>query len=187
MRRPFVAGRTPVALVAALSVAVLHPPARPCGPPAPARVPPGDRRQTRRRAEGRAARPRRRPTAAGRAPTDAERRKDRPVPAPGGELGRQAARGRVRGRVVRSEGRRQAGAGQREGRGHHEGGRRGAARQLQRLQDHGVQLPDAAQGADAGGGGRDRQGDPGRGPRDRLDRVLASWTAARSSPRTSKA
>ena len=43
----------------------------------------------------------------------------------------------------------------------------GAARQLQRLQDHGVQLPDAAQGADARGGGRDRQGDPRRGPRDR--------------------
>ena len=35
------------------------------------------------------------------------------------------------------------------------------------VQDHRVQLPDAAQGADAGGGGRDRQGDPGRRPRDR--------------------
>ena len=42
-----------------------------------------------------------------------------------------------------------------------------AAGQLQRPQDHGVQLPHAAQGPGAGGRGGDREGDPGRRAGDR--------------------
>ena len=127
-------------------------------------------------------------TAAGRAPTHRQRRQDPRLPAPGGELGRPEAHGRLRGRVLRGQGRDQACAGQREDRGRHQGLRLRAARQLlpttrspsptsppspkEQMREVVAEIDKAIPDDDRVIG---------------LDRVLASVDRARSSRRTSRA
>ena len=102
------------------------------------------------------------------------------LPAAGRELGEPAAHGRLRRGRLRGEGRDEARARQPQDRGRHEGvGRRTGSSTSRRLQDHRVQLPDAQEGADARGRGRDRQGDPGRGAR--ASRSTACWRSVDKS------